>query len=399
MHFMSTKEDAMTTTTTRLRRLVGIAAAVAAFAVPTAASAAPPPGNDMFASARAITGESGRSASRTVAASKEPGEPNHAGNAGGRSVWFAWTAPVDGQYRIETIGTLDSLLAVYTGDTVDALTLVAENDDRAPGSDETSVVSFRATGGILYRIAVDAFGGKGDWFDLLWEPAPANDNFADAMPLNGRFGDVDGTLAGATMEEFEFVYYFPTIWFRWTAPETGPFSFSTRQTDYGKYLAVYTGGAYTLAQIVANEDDELLCCGSRLLLNAVAGTTYSIQVTSIWSESALALRWRPVLLGTSGPDVITGSADPEEIQGLAGSDVIHGGGGDDQIFPGAGRDEAYGDEGNDVVADLQGLDRLFGGPGDDFLSSYDYRRGDYLGGGGGVDRCVGDRGDRRKACP
>jgi hypothetical protein len=389
---------------TRLvRRLVGTAAALAALAVPGHASAgAPPPANDMFASGRTITGDSGRSPSRTVAASKELGEPNHAGNTGGRSVWFVWTSPADGQYRFETDGTLDSLLAVYTGDAVDALTLVAENDDRAPGSDETSVVSFHAAGGTVYRIAVDAFGGKGDWFALSWDAAPANDNFADATSLSGRLGDVDAAFAGSTMQEFEFVDYFPTVWFRWTAPETGPFSFSTRDADFDTYLAVYTGdNPYALTQVVANDDDAEIfeCCTSRVLLNAVAGTTYSIQVAGLWEGYAFGLRFRPVLLGTAGPDVITGTDDPEEIRGLAGNDVIHGAGGDDEIFPGQGKDEAYGDAGSDRIVDMHGIDRLLGGRGLDLLWAYDYGKGDFLGGGAGVDRCVGDHGDRKRACP
>lgn len=394
----------MSNTIISLRRLVGTAVVLSALAMPAAEApaAAPPPVNDAFAAASTLAGDSGKVASRTVGASKEPAEPNHAGNPGGRSVWFAWTAPADGQYRFETIGDLDTLLAVYIGDAVDVLTLVAESDDRLPPRETRSVVSFRATAGTVYRVAVDGFGGKSGWFDLAWTEGPPNDNFADAQPLDGRFGDVDATLVGATMEEFEFTEYVPTVWFRWTAPETSPVSFSTRDSGLDTYLAVYTGeDPYDLDQIARNDDDEFAgCCLSRLLVKAVEGTTYWIQISPWWyDEGAVSLRWRPAVLGTSRADVISGSADSEEIRGLAGNDVIHGGGGDDEIFPGAGSDRAFGEGGRDLILDRRGLDRLFGGPGGDVLSALDDTRGDLLSGGSGVDRCRSDRGDRRTGCP
>jgi hypothetical protein len=54
----------------------------------------------------------------------------HAGDAGGRSVWWSWTAARGGVVSFDTCGAeFDTLLAVYTGDRVDALTKVASNDD------------------------------------------------------------------------------------------------------------------------------------------------------------------------------------------------------------------------------------------------------------------------------
>ena len=44
--------------------------------------------NDAFANRRLITGTSVTVTGSTVGATKEAGEPNHAGNRGGKSVWF-----------------------------------------------------------------------------------------------------------------------------------------------------------------------------------------------------------------------------------------------------------------------------------------------------------------------
>ena len=66
--------------------------------------------------------------------------------AGGASLWWSWTAPASGMV------TIDTLLAVYTEGSVDALTVVASNDDATGLQSE---VSFTAQQGVVYHIAVD----------------------------------------------------------------------------------------------------------------------------------------------------------------------------------------------------------------------------------------------------
>ncbi|HEX4305280.1 MAG TPA: hypothetical protein VHZ54_04530 [Solirubrobacterales bacterium] len=82
-------------------------------------------------------------------ATKEPGEPDHAGDPGGASVWYSWTAPESGE---ATIGYGDGgpgLLAVYTGSALDELTPVASTADQLAG------VHIPVVGGTRYMIAVD----------------------------------------------------------------------------------------------------------------------------------------------------------------------------------------------------------------------------------------------------
>lgn len=88
-------------------------------------------------------------------ATKEKIEPNHAGQSGGRSVWWQWTAPFSGPVKISTAGsTFNTLLAVYTGASLSALTEVASNVN-AGTSDSYSAVQFDAMAGTQYQIAVD----------------------------------------------------------------------------------------------------------------------------------------------------------------------------------------------------------------------------------------------------
>jgi hypothetical protein len=125
------------------------------------------PENDAFAGAEELHGESGRLLASTIGTTKEPGEPAHAGKQGGASVWYRWTAPRSGVAAVETGGSsFDTLLAVYTGADVAALTLVAEDDD-ALGVQ--SRVTFDAVAGVEYRIAVDGYGGATGDVVLSWE--------------------------------------------------------------------------------------------------------------------------------------------------------------------------------------------------------------------------------------
>jgi hypothetical protein len=119
-----------------------------------------PPPNDNFANAQLITGTSGTVNGTNAFATKEAGEPSHEplGNPGGKSVWYRWTAPGSGTATLNTLGSnFDTLLAVYTGSSVGALSEVFKNDDVDPGVVTISSVQFNAVGGTTYQIAVDGF--------------------------------------------------------------------------------------------------------------------------------------------------------------------------------------------------------------------------------------------------
>src|SRR3954469_2948964 len=111
------------------------------------------PANDNFANAWLLSGAVVTTNGNSVGASKEPGEPNHNGNTGARSVWFTWIAPKSAQVRLDTIGSAggfnnDTLLAVYTGETIDALTEVASNNNGPGLANGWSLLEFQATQGV-----------------------------------------------------------------------------------------------------------------------------------------------------------------------------------------------------------------------------------------------------------
>ena len=67
-------------------------------------------------------------------ATAQPNEPAHSNLAAMASVWWEWTAPNDGVFQIDTIGSdFDTVLAIYTGDALNALTRATDNDETSGG--------------------------------------------------------------------------------------------------------------------------------------------------------------------------------------------------------------------------------------------------------------------------
>ncbi|MCA1633855.1 MAG: NF038122 family metalloprotease [Acidobacteria bacterium] len=126
------------------------------------------PANDNFVNAVELQGPTGSVNGTNVAATKEAGEPDHA-DVGGVSVWYRWTAPGTGQATFNTEGSnYDTMLGVYTGASVGGLSLVIANDDVQNGVIRTSTVTFTATAGTTYRIAVDGWHGETGQIKLNW---------------------------------------------------------------------------------------------------------------------------------------------------------------------------------------------------------------------------------------
>lgn len=130
--------------------------------------AAARPANDAFAKRITLSGVSGGTLGYSVLASKENGEPLHAGNSGGASVWWRWVSPGEGQVSLDTHNSvINTLLGVYNGSAVNSLLLIAANDnDGSPNFN--SGVLFQAHIGVEYQIAVDGFGGAAGDVALNW---------------------------------------------------------------------------------------------------------------------------------------------------------------------------------------------------------------------------------------
>jgi len=353
-----------------------------------ALSVEPGPANDRFDDAVALPPSSGNTSGSNVRATKEAGEPSHAGQPGGRSVWWRWTAPASGPVSFDTLGSVfDTVLAAYIGDSVSQLVEIAANDN-APGTTRSRIL-FTAAQGQTYHIAVDGAAGTAGQIILNWafgqdvvqpgditvtpdsgfaasgssggpftpasivytltnvsaaartfsvtgvpgwlSASPASgrlapgestqvalsvhysavtlgigthsgtvmfnsvpravsltvqgstgrDNFADASALAGSAVTATGSNVGASSEPGEPQHGGlggASMWWRWTAPVSGPVIIDTFGSSFDTLLAVYTGSAVNALAFVANNDDSDATVQSRVMFMASAGVEYRIAV-------------------------------------------------------------------------------------------------------------------------
>lgn len=174
--------------------------------------------NNAFAGAVVVNGNSGTVHGYSVDASKESGEPNHAGNSGGKSLWWRWQAPYSGTVNVHTHGSsYNTLLAVYTGDAVSSLTQAAANNDDG-SANGTSGLAFNASAGTTYRIAVDGYNAASGTVSLSWSYQDVDgDGIIDPLDncpavANGDQANLDGDAAGNACDDDDDNDGMPDAW-------------------------------------------------------------------------------------------------------------------------------------------------------------------------------------------
>ncbi len=291
-----------------------------------------PPANDAFANATIIQGDDYRTIVSTFGATKETGEPNHGGLTNGRTLWWRWTAPESGAFIVSTAGNMyddynarRTGLGVYTGTAVDALTTIASNQGGAgpnTGDLTWSAIRFNAVAGTTYHFGVDA-AFPGNLSFILTRPAP-NDNFANATVMQGSRWTAHGHNLMTTVEPGEGkidAYFNPpavtdasvrSVWWRWTAPVSGPVTVDTLGSQIWSVLGIYTGASLGgLSPVVTTPDPGDWVNGEgpnrarngtrRVEFNAVAGTTYHITVQGAGFNVASN---GPITLSLVGPPAV-----------------------------------------------------------------------------------------------
>ncbi|BET69261.1 hypothetical protein ASA1KI_41790 [Opitutales bacterium ASA1] len=262
------------------------------------------PANDDFA-ARVPLAEGGPSLNGTLRnASREVGEPVHATSADGAgSVWYTWTAATSSVARIEV--TEGAALAVYRGIGVANLNPVA-----LPTVDPPSLARFAAVAGEAYQISVTptTHGFSSLDFELRIETVegPVNDCFAARSTLVGDDASGRGTFDDATREDAEPVHTSSdaggSVWWTWTAPESGT-AILLCTGDHGPpTVAVYRGEALAeLALVVSGRGGTTVYTTTRVAFAVQSGDVFQIALDDAGEASgdySLTL----AMVGTPGND-------------------------------------------------------------------------------------------------
>ena len=150
--------------------------------------------------------------------------------------------------------------------------------------------------------------------------APANDNYANAVALEGPAGTVSGTTIDATSEPgepcaIEVWGCGPSVWYTWQTAATTPtlVSFDTCNVAYDSTLQVFTGNSLATLQVVA-EDDGACGLGSQVLFAAAPGTTYSIRVGGFGlNRGTFQLQHPEGSSSNTPPDCSAAAASPSSL--------------------------------------------------------------------------------------
>ena len=243
--------------------------------------------NDPFDTPFVLAGDFTTWSGSNRSATREADEASFSPASGSRTLWFAWQAPSDGFAAVSTasLGT-GQRVVVFSGDTRGSLSVAYESGMPVTGATET-VARFLAESGKHYWIVTASDSGSGELFSLKLELTAANDLLSRAVALEGEAFQLAGSNRGATAQPFENSAPFAgavaghSLWFRWTAPVSGPFSLNTEGSDTDTVVSVYTGGSAnpgTFSLVGANDDVSVTHRWSRVDLNAVEGVIYHIAV-------------------------------------------------------------------------------------------------------------------------
>ncbi len=164
--------------------------------------------NDYFSNCSLLATGNGNLSGSSRGTTREPGENLHASFGGSNSVWFCFTPAISGVFAFDTIGSsYDTLLAVYTGNSTGTLTSVASDNNSGGGI--ASLLSFTASAGVTYHIALDGLGGANGIYRLNWAGPSAPVILAQPLSTNvvaGGTANFSVTASGTGLLNYQWLF-------------------------------------------------------------------------------------------------------------------------------------------------------------------------------------------------
>lgn len=305
---------------------------------------------DQFTDRAMLSASSGSMTANNIGATSELGEPLHAGVSNAASIWFDFQPAVSGNYSIDTSGSdINTVIAVYSGDSLTDLVPFAANDD----ADTTTVASRvrvdldagttysvvvagveEAEGHIVLNYAVteanDAFAGRAEITgsgNLLVTPSDGSLELgepdyeiilaSDQSPENlaAEFGDVldaSGSAAAPGLDLNQLIelaedLYADTLsrlraepieaslWYEYFAAEDGDLIVSTTSSDRDTALFLFSGDMPDTLINLTYSDDAEGSLGAQIRYPVATGERYVLAVGSR-ETGAARLSWSLVPL-------------------------------------------------------------------------------------------------------
>jgi len=241
-----------------------------------------PPVNDNFINRTLLTGTRFTVLGDITQAGSEPNEPGHAGSPASHSLWWDWTAPLNGQLTVSTTGNeLDTRLALYTGSTLETLVPVISNDDGPFDAGSSLVLDVNQ--GQRFSVAVDGnTGATGATLLSFFLSVPANDHFTNRIMLNQLpFTNLtSNTHATSEIDDPGGYISGRSIWWSWTAPTSTVVRVKVSSPDFQPVLTLYTNDTLATLQRLDTTYNE-----AKIAFHAVQGITYQISVDGLFGAS------------------------------------------------------------------------------------------------------------------
>ena len=224
-----------------------------------------------------------------------------------------WDAPEDDRYTWRLGGSAYPRLrvAVFDGESVEALGLVAENGPDAAPFDFV----FEAVSGQRYWISagfatgdIAAYTQRRALADVMWGPTPDNDDVASASALEGAEGSIAGSNEFATIQRGQRtnVLGHSTLWWTYEAPASGWYRFSVDSFGAIWALAVHrdsTDGLGGLEVVRSSRWRTSLFEPPEVVFYAEEGSRHTISVGTYGTGKAAISRCvghRPIRRSGSG---------------------------------------------------------------------------------------------------
>jgi hypothetical protein len=216
-------------------------------------------------------------------ATREAGEPNHAGADAFASIWFEWAAPISGRSVSRP------------------KTRCSRRGWQSIGNKSRRVNSGRCSGGTLwkrieqsavldvvqgstYMIALDSLRKSTGSFQLTINPVPGFDDLEFASVIGG-IGSWSGSNIGSSAQVSEpahdGVVGGRSVWWQWTAPSNGNYFAQTEGSTFNTVLAVYEGTSLETLRAVTANNDFGSAQFSRVVFSAVGERPYLLVVDGV----------------------------------------------------------------------------------------------------------------------
>jgi subtilisin family serine protease len=285
--------------------------------------------NDDWAGARALSGLTGTLTDSNSGATTEPGEPTQEFGYGQATKWFKYTPTSTGSLTIDTHGSrFDTVLGVYTGSAVNALTLVEKNDDSSNNGTWTlqSRVNFTATASTTYWIRVNSYSNTTGTIILNWDleatctpGSVSNDQFCTALGLSGATDSHTVDTTTATVQPNEPGSGTKSVWYTYSPDTDGTLEIARPTTPGATWLEVYTGSA--VDSLTAHPDWTVLNGTSPVsgTLTVDDKTTYIIRHATDSSGSlttSITFTANPVISEPSAPTGLALSETSDDVPAL-----------------------------------------------------------------------------------